>query len=647
MSLDFALKDFYRKRAQTYPYVLTISIVIAFAEFLIYFTNSLGLNFFIENEIFGGRTINNEFYFSGSLNLIYTQFNILIVALVLILSFIIVVVITTTLIITKKRDIAIMKALGTLPGKLYGFYLLEAFIIFIVSFITGLIMGLIAFGIFAMIMTLLGYSVLIFIDIFYTPILFFSCLVGIFFITGFQLRKIGRENIIKTFSKDIPYNYDASIPLRFIPKWLSNFSYNLKIATLNTLRKKGEFQRYLLIFIVLFLIIFTLGLGNIVLSNSSQEWIQKSQDDNIIVFGHKSVVENYILMYEMFSNPKLSIDENDIDFMRNDYIFNFSLISEELNNLNEIEVVDERLIQFCDIIEKDGIHYYQDEDEPSGGYITIGQDRKGNIPIIALNPENMIQDFELEGRFFSEKDAFDNMTIGDGLAYNFFDYALDQSLELTTIGHIYHISGIIIDSFYSGYAGYVDLNETRNDLELKGTEVNLVLIKIKDLLNNNLEKELDNIKEKLGEDFIYKSLKDVFDMNISYVRNISLYPAFLILMLTVISVISLYNYQKAGLIEKAKDFLIMRAIGSKNKSIKRILFLETFFIIVPAISIALSISMILNSIVLFDRVYLPPLFVPFMVAGSLFGAILILNYLSLIPIMKKINSFNVKDFEIY
>jgi len=47
-SLDFALKDFYRKKNQTYPYLLVITFVIAITEFLIYFTSSLGLNAFIQ-----------------------------------------------------------------------------------------------------------------------------------------------------------------------------------------------------------------------------------------------------------------------------------------------------------------------------------------------------------------------------------------------------------------------------------------------------------------------------------------------------------------------------------------------------------------------------------------------------------------------
>jgi len=134
MSLDFALKDFIRKRSQTYPYVLTITLVIALAIFMIYFSTSLGLNLFVQYLTEGEKDIDNEYYFSGAINSIYSQFNTLILVLILFLAFALVVIISTTLITNKKRDIAIMKALGTLPGKLYSFYLLEAYIIFLIGF---------------------------------------------------------------------------------------------------------------------------------------------------------------------------------------------------------------------------------------------------------------------------------------------------------------------------------------------------------------------------------------------------------------------------------------------------------------------------------------------------------------------------------
>ena len=66
MSLDFALKDFYRKRKSNFPYVLTIALVIALAEFLIYFSISLGVNLIVQNNIFYSNGISNDPYFYDS-----------------------------------------------------------------------------------------------------------------------------------------------------------------------------------------------------------------------------------------------------------------------------------------------------------------------------------------------------------------------------------------------------------------------------------------------------------------------------------------------------------------------------------------------------------------------------------------------------
>jgi ABC-type antimicrobial peptide transport system permease subunit len=288
------------------------------------------------------------------------------------------------------------------------------------------------------------------------------------------------------------------------------------------------------------------------------------------------------------------------------------------------------LIKFCDVEELDGYHYYYGEEEGRGGYQTVGQGRKGNYPIIGVNPDDKIQDFEIEGRFFDDNDSYDNMTIGDGLAYNFFDYPLDQSLKIKDLGHRFHISGVIIDSFYSGNAG------------------NIVLLKIESGSYEDIEEELEEIIEKkLGNDFTCLLLDLIFEENLTYLSNLTLYPIILIIVMGVISILTLYNYQKAGLLEKAKDFLIMRAVGAKKKSLKRILSLEALFVIIPSLLLSLGVGMIINSIFLIDRAYLPPLYVPFIGISILFSAMVLLNYLSLIPIMKKIEKFSIKDFDIY
>jgi len=646
MAIDFALKDFYRKKSQTYPYVLTIMLVISLSIFFIYFSTSLGLNLFVQNANPGSNRSANKYFFSGSISLVYSQFNTLILVLVIILSVIVVIAICTTLFVSKKRDIAIMKALGTLPDKLYWYYLVESFIIIFFGFLLGFVLGLAGFGIFALIAILLGYKIIFQFDLFYTLILFFLCILGDFIVSGTILRRIGNTPVAKSFSKDVRYNYSASEKFTIIPRWLSKLGFGLKIAIGNVIRRKGEFYRNIFVFTFIFLIIFTLGIGSIVLSTSSQEWIRKAQDENIVIIGHEDVVDAYSEMYKMYSDPTIYVDEDDIDFFNSKYLFNFTEIS-EIESISEIRNIDRRLIKFCDVEELDGYNYYYGE-EGGGSYEIVGQQRKGNFPIIGIYPDDLTQDFEIEGRFFDDEDSYDNMTIGDSLAYDFFDSAFDQSMLNKDLQHRFHISGVVVDSFYNGYVGYVGMDIFKEELNFTGDEVNVIVLKLKSDSYKDVKDELDDIlTKKLGQDFTYLLLDEIFDENIAYLSQLTIYPLILIIIMCFISILSLYNYQKAGLYEKVKDFLIMRAIGSKKKLIKRILFLESLFMIIPSIFLSLGLGMIINSVFLIDRAYLPPLYIPLIGIALLFGIMVVFIYISILPIIKKIDKFTIKDFDIY
>ena len=613
-----------------------IALVIAFTVFLINFISAIGLNSFIV------YSYENAYYFSGGISIVYTDFTTLILTLMLIMAFAVVIIVTSTLIITKKRDIAIMKALGSLPKKLYSFYLTEAYIVFIIGFLVGVIIGFISYGIIAIVASFFGIVSSFQVDFIYTPILFFSCLGGIYVVPGVILRKIGTQNTIKLFSKDIPYSYDASKKLTIIPRWLSSIGYNFKISIINTIRRKGEFKRYLIVFSIISLIIFTLGLGSSVLGNSSQVWIEKSQGTDVIAIGHRDVIQNYTLMYDMFSSPDIIITENNIDFLDPNYLFNLSAV-EELNNISEIEKLDQRLINFFNATELDGYHYLED-----GGHIVVGQQRSTVLPIMGVNTSEMIQDFEIEGTYFEEADSI-FMMIGDGLSYNFFDYPLDQSMRIDLgLGHSFHISGVVIDSFYSGFSGYIDLEVMQGELNFSSNEINLLLLKVKSGEYSNVIGDIELIiNGNLGSNFSFVNLNQTFKNNYEFLNNLTFYPTLIIIMMAVISIISLYNYQKGNILEKAKDFLIMRAVGSQNKSIKRILFLEAVYIIIPSLLLSLAIGMILNSVILLNRAYLPHISIPFIIGGILFVVFLIFNYLTLFPILRKIKKFTIKDFDMY
>lgn len=616
---------------------MMIILVIAFTIFFINFMSALGFNIFIK------YSYDNTFYFSGGISIVYTDFTTLILTLMLIMAFLVVIIVTSTLIITKKRDIAIMKALGSLPKKLYSFYLTEAYLVFIIGFILGLIIGFVSYGIFSLIIPIFGIYTSFQIDYIFSPILFFSCLGGIYVVPGVILRKIGTQNTIKLFSRDISYNYDASKKLSPVPRWLSIIGYNFKISIINTIRRKGEFKRYLIVFSIISLIIFTLGLGSSVLRTSSKEWIAKSQGTDLIAIGHRDIIQNYTLMYSMFSSPETIITENDINFLNQNYLFNLSDV-EEFTNVSEIEKIDQRLINFFNVTELDGYHYLED-----GGYVVAGQQRKASIPILGINTSKILQNFEMQGNYFEESDPI-YMMIGDGLGHNFFDYPLDQSMRVEDLGlgHSFHISGVVIDSFYSGFAGYIDLEVMQGELNFSSNEINLLLLKIKPGEYNSVIGSIESIiNVSLGEGFSFINLNKTFESNYDFLDNLTLYPSLIIILMSIISIISLYNYQKGSILEKAKDFLIMRAVGSQYKSIKRILFLEALYILIPSLLLSLGIGMILNSTILLYRAYLPHISIPFIISGILFVVFLIFNYLSLFPILGRIKKFSIKDFDMY
>ncbi len=640
MSLDFALKDFYRKRKQTIPYVSTIALIITLAIFLIHFSTSFNLNTFIVQE----GVYANLYFFSGAVNYTYSQFNIIILVLILIFAVLIISVITSSFINSKKKDISIMKALGTLPEKLYNFYITESFIIFFIGFIIGYLLGLFIYTIFLIAIDFTKITVFFQFDFIFSTILFLLCFSSMFSISWFKLKRIGKKNVIKSFSNDIEYDYCALEKHTLIPKWLSSLGFNLKFTISNIIRKKNKFLHYFITFFIISLLIFTLGLSALVLNNSSKMWVEKSQGENIIVIGHNDVLKQYSSMYEMYSNPNTFIDKNDIQFTNESYLFNWSQI-DEIGDIPEIKKIDQRLIEFCDIKEETvTITTPPNEVNPQGSTQTYGQHRSGNFPIIGINSSNIIQDFEIEGRFFTQDDAHLNLTISDGLAYNYFDFALVQDISFPNLDNRFGISGIVIDSFYSGHNAYIDIIEFRDMLNISENSVNIILLKIKNksysLIKDQIEMILIN---NLGNDFKSMDLANVFNENLNFINTLSSYSLILIILTSIVSLFSFYDLQKGDLSEKLRDLIIMRSIGSKIQNIRKILFFEGLFTIVPAVLSSLAGGMIINSLFLSDRVYLPSLDVPFMLIGLILLLFIILNYFILIPILKRIKNVSFRD----
>ncbi|TFF97399.1 MAG: ABC transporter permease [Promethearchaeota archaeon] len=634
MSIDFALKELYRKRKVIIPYILTISLIINMSLFFIHFLTSLNLS-----ALFSQQQYNNIYFFTGATFVIYSQFFSLLIILMFILSIVVIMFISYTYIKNKKADISVMKALGTLPEKLYEFYLIETFFIFIFGFTLGFTAFLIAYFFFIEILNILNFNIFFQINIFFTALLFILGLISCLITAGWLLRKIGKSKIFDSLSKDVPFNYSFK-KLKYIPKWLSSKGKNIKHSVLNSVREKGRFRRYLFIFGIIGLIMCTISLGAFVLDTTSRSWINKSQasqSSNIIAIGHKDVVNNYTDMYNMFSDPSIFITEDDIPFNDEKYFFNFSQI-QSVQSLEGIQKIDERIISFCDIQEQQTL--YIDEE---GDYHFIGQTREATLPVIGINVSSIIPTFEfLQGNFFTQENASDMVTISDGLANNLFETPMLQEIAFTNLEKTFGISGVIFDTFYSGYASYIDINEYKSLLNTSG--INLLLLELDSYnLTQNLAQINEIITLHLGENFTAINLRSHFEKNLILINTLTIFNIILLISISIISLFSIYQFQKGDLTEKLNDFLIMHAIGSKLKNLKRILFFEGLFVIIPAISVSFAGSLIINSLFLFDRsiVVMPSILLPLLIYGIILLGFILLNYLVLIPLMKKIKKASV------
>ncbi|MHA1329184.1 MAG: FtsX-like permease family protein [Promethearchaeota archaeon] len=119
MSLDFAIKDFYKKKEISFPFLFIVTLAVCLFQFLVYFGNFLSLN-----EL-SNFTHQNPFFLTGGIFKVFSNFLLLIIILSMVLSFLIIIVSSITIILMKRKDIGIIKALGASSRQLYHFYLTE------------------------------------------------------------------------------------------------------------------------------------------------------------------------------------------------------------------------------------------------------------------------------------------------------------------------------------------------------------------------------------------------------------------------------------------------------------------------------------------------------------------------------------------
>jgi ABC-type antimicrobial peptide transport system permease subunit len=145
--------------------------------------------------------------------------------------------------------------------------------------------------------------------------------------------------------------------------------------------------------------------------------------------------------------------------------------------------------------------------------------------------------------------------------------------------------------------------------------INLIVVGIspeadKQLIIQNLQSE---INATLGAGFVVRDLTPTLERNIYSLYPFIIVSIIVILIETIILIASLFFYQMGNFRERASDFVIIRGMGATRKFIKSVIFIEDLAIILVASGIAIGVSLIFNSTILYQDAFLPSLWIIFLI----------------------------------
>ncbi|MHA1730332.1 MAG: ABC transporter permease [Promethearchaeota archaeon] len=629
MSLDFVLKDIYRKKRYSLGFIRAQSSIITFFLFFTSLSSSLGF-------VTLGSSLN---LFTSSVVSVYRQFSDLATIMLMVACAVVTFSVSWTLVSNKMRDIGIMKAVGALPNRLYSFYLLELLVLSLLSFALGVVLASVSVIVVVGVLAGLGLRVTLAFSVGWTLGALAAVLLTSFVTGTVLLRVVGKKTVTETFSSDVPYKTGYPNYFSPVPRLLMKLGFTVKVAVRNLVRRVRDFHRQFLYLGVILSVVLTLGLGLLTVGRTNEQYFHNAQGDGLLVIGHEDLVRDYQNMYDTFRGVA-PFPYEDRNYSDSRFWFNGTILGGALAAESGVEGVEPRILYRTSVLERSAVTAHVNTEVGAGNqtvYEVVGKARSMNVSIVGVDPNSSISHARRVGNLPARDDPL-NASIGDTLASELFDSPLLQSVFVKDLQVEYNVVGIVIDSFSQGKALYVGIDELRDQLGREPGEVNLLLATPSTNLSaHELASLREVVRSMLGENFTVISLERTFNDNLAALRVVELTYLTLIAVLILIGSYSIYEYQKASLETKMRDFAIMKALGASRGRVLRILFIEGLFIVLPSVFLALGVSMLFTQFFLITDATLPSIAVPLGLFGVVALSLLLLDTFALIRLRGRLD----------
>ncbi|PVX26126.1 MAG: hypothetical protein CW691_02380 [Candidatus Bathyarchaeum sp.] len=568
--ISFPLKDLARRKSQTVLTILGLTISTAATVFLIAFGSNLGfeISFFTK-----GQQLTSGFYN------IFSQF-ILIVSILNILTGPIMTSFLVHLTMSgRMRDIGVMKASGCLGGSIFSYFFTELSLLVFLSTISGMILGVATYYCSTMFLNTIGYSISQNINL--GAILVASIILIIFshIFGALPIHKAAKAKPTQAMSPIYKLGTTAGLGKNITSK----LGLTIKVAYRNLVRRKSATSQAILCLTVVLTLTTVTIVGGMVANQTTTSYVERAVGRDIVVLGHPTMTERYVNLLSQFFEEK---ELEQIDYGSSDFIISESLIA-KLENIQGVNEIDPRLILETSVQEVPGI--VLDPVEQTGAII-IGGSRSDEALILGVKPEMVINNWMTFGNKLDENEQ-DAALIGDSLAVNMFDDALNQSIKVFDESILpYDIVGVCVDPLNNGKVVYMPIDTVYKDTKQQG--YNIVLLQIDASENPQVLTRIENVAAEVSMNAL--ELNSILDKHTHFLNNIWSLVMFLPLFSLATAAISLLSYLMLSISGQQHEFGIMRAIGAKPKSIMKIVFSQALVIILVSGAVGISLGIFIT-----------------------------------------------------
>ena len=599
----FPVNDLLRRKLQTSLTLISLTVCVASTLFLLLFSDqiSFGITAAAENTLTIG-------YYA-----IFSSFLLFVGLLVFAVGAVIVSFITFLIMAQRTRDFGLIKAAGCPNSLVFGYFLTELLMVLFLGCILGVVLGFLTN--YAVINMSIFQAYQKAPNFWYAPVVFAA-----FFVFGliFGLRPLENAASLSPTAAISPMQYfGLSEGNRF--KALSKSRLTLKIASRSLFRRQSATVRIVFFLSIVFILLTVSIAGSIIANDTTTSRVENAVGKDKLLVAHKDMGDQYISLLSKFSGA-----EENVDF---DYLDpNFAIPDAALQQLNAISGIanfEKRLVCEGHIQELMNFTFID------SATIPVGDNREADSLIVGVEPEKILSEWFIEGRFL-KNDNSSEAVVGDSLAAVTFEMPLVQSFRMqnTTL----NIVGVCLDPINNGIVAYVPL-ETLESLN-NDSDPNIVLVQLDSSVDrSNVIIQIQKRLADVNSDLTVFELNETLEKNVNFLSSIWSIVTFLPLFSLVAATLCLIGYLMLAIDEQHREFAVLRAMGAKPKTVVTILAVQSLIVLLSSFAIGISLGVIITLMTLMTQPVVTS-FTILEIATWLFAALAGMFLLSLYPAVR-------------